>query len=221
MTRTPASRRRRGPARPVLATATALLVALLAALAGLAAAPAAQAHADLVSTDPADGSALDSPPTEVTLTFSEDVLDAGTQLVAEGPDGTRMPLPSAVTGPDVTAAWPADAAGGDWRVDWRVVADDGHTLTGTLRFSYPGTATPSAGSTASPEPSLLVETRESAPSESAAASPQGGPSSVAASPVAAQEDAGSGGSATIILIGVAALLAVAAGVLWVVARRSG
>ncbi|HUG30996.1 MAG TPA: copper resistance protein CopC [Candidatus Limnocylindria bacterium] len=128
----------------------AALVPLLAAAAVLAtaASPAAvSAHARLRSSEPAAGAALGSPPTAVTLTFSETpdlrltsikVLDSGGRDV--------------VTGPVVAAGDPAlsvtvplgELDDGVYTVSWRTVsAVDSHISAGSLVFGV-GQAPPSA-----------------------------------------------------------------------------
>ncbi|WP_239639969.1 copper resistance protein CopC, partial [Microbacterium sp. B24] len=63
----------------------ALLAATLAAAAVLVPAAPAAAHDELLASSPSPGAALDSAPTEVTLTFSADVLTIGAAvIVADG-----------------------------------------------------------------------------------------------------------------------------------------
>src|SRR5262245_62328866 len=68
--------------------------AVLAALLTLVVAPTAEAHANLVRSEPAGGALLDSPPDQVVLEFSEELdpafsrvqlLDGKNQLVDPGP----------------------------------------------------------------------------------------------------------------------------------------
>lgn len=110
-------------------------VVCAAALTILAAAPAA-AHTDLVSSSPKDGATLSSAPQKVSLKFGEDLLTAGDELVAKDAQGVSVELgPSRVDGPTLSAAWPAAAAAGEYRVSYRAVAEDGHPLEGTVTFS--------------------------------------------------------------------------------------
>lgn len=99
----------------------------------VAAAPAA-AHAELLSTDPHDGARLARPPTQVTLRFSEPVTvpDGGFRLV--GAHGAVLPTrPPVEAGSTVRWTMPR-LAHGSYRVDWRVVSDDGHPVSGSLSF---------------------------------------------------------------------------------------
>jgi methionine-rich copper-binding protein CopC len=76
----------------VLATLAALLLACLAAGPVLG-------HAELVEADPADGAELATPPTTITLTFSERLDPAKGSFRLLGPDGTEPgPGPRRPTG---------------------------------------------------------------------------------------------------------------------------
>jgi copper transport protein len=125
------SPRRRGP----VATVTAVLVAALV----LVLTPArADAHAELLSTEPASGEQLDTPPDRVVLHFSEavsltddtlQVLDATGEPVDHGepehPDGQ---------GASVAVTVPPDLADGAYVVAWRVVSSDSHPIGGAFTF---------------------------------------------------------------------------------------
>ncbi|ADD04530.1 CopCD domain protein [Natrialba magadii ATCC 43099] len=139
------------PRRSLLAAILACLV--VAALAvGLVATPAA-AHAYLSESDPANGEQVDDVPEEVTLFFSGDgVVNA--DITVEGPDGevvsaepeidpddtqvVRVPIEDADTegGADADGDdGDADGADGMYTVDWEVLADDGHTTSGSFFFA--------------------------------------------------------------------------------------
>lgn len=61
------------------------------------------AHDQLIATVPQDGAALTDGPTEVTLTFSDDVLTVGTEVIVADGDGRHWvagtPRPTAPTSP--------------------------------------------------------------------------------------------------------------------------
>ncbi|NYI05485.1 copper resistance protein CopC [Allostreptomyces psammosilenae] len=118
----------------------ALLGAVLAALALLfATAPPAAAHAELIGSDPAAGTVLDSAPSAVTLSFSEGVelglgavrvldpageqVDAGTVEHADGDPATAR---VALTG---------EMPQGTYTVAWRVGSADAHVVSGAFTFS--------------------------------------------------------------------------------------
>ncbi|WP_394739658.1 copper resistance CopC/CopD family protein [Natronococcus roseus] len=124
-------------------TQKSLLAAVLACLvvAGLATALVATpvaAHAYLSETDPANGEQVDDVPDEVTLTFSGDgVVNA--DISVEDPDGEVVSGEPEID-PDDTqiVRVPIDDADGEdgmYSVDWEVLADDGHTTSGSFFFA--------------------------------------------------------------------------------------
>lgn len=124
----------------------AILAVCLAAAA--VAAPAALAHARLLSTAPRDGQVLVRAPREVRLRFDEAVRVLG---------GIRVVRSS---GPSVLAGKPRahgrevvlplrPLADGDYTVLWRVLSDDGHLETGVLAFGVGAGRAP-------PRPSLVA-----------------------------------------------------------------
>jgi MYXO-CTERM domain-containing protein len=128
--------------RPVVA-ALATTGALL-----LVVAPSASAHDALVSTSPASGSTLTSPPTAITLTFEEPPTTQGMAVALTSPDGTVAKLVPTLAGDVVTAPVAGTLAPGGYRVAWRIVADDGHPVTGTFAFTLAASTTASASASA-------------------------------------------------------------------------
>jgi hypothetical protein len=144
-----------------------LLRPLVAALATtgallLLAAPSASAHDALVSVSPASGSTLTSPPTAITLTFEEPPTTSGIAVALTSPDGTVTRLVPTLAGDVVTAPVTGTLAPGGYHVAWRIVADDGHPVTGTYAFtlasssSAPASATASASATSSAVPTAVA-----------------------------------------------------------------
>lgn len=136
-----------------LRVAAALVAA--AALAALPAAPA-QAHDSLVSSSPASGATVRTPPRAVTLTFDEPVLDYAdtTVLIVTGPGGERRHFETACARVDGRSVTAPVALGGSGRytVTWRVVSADGHPVADSFAFTLdrpPGT-TATAGSARGP-----------------------------------------------------------------------
>jgi copper transport protein len=122
----------------------------------------AAAHANLASSDPADGAELAGAPAQVTMTFTEPpdselskvlVLNAAGQEVQSGP-AAAGPEPRSLVVP-----LPGDLPDGVYTVSWQVVSTaDGHLTANAFSFGV-GVA-PGAGSTApphatSPSPSVL------------------------------------------------------------------
>lgn len=96
----------------------------------------ASAHAELLSSDPADGSLLPVEPGEVTLRFSEDVdLQADGVRVLDAA-GERVDASAATaSGAVVTAPMGQALDDGTYVVAWRVVSADGHPVRGSFTFS--------------------------------------------------------------------------------------
>lgn len=141
----------------------ASLAAALLALAALAvpAAPA-MAHADLVSSDPADGATLAAPPDAVSLTFSEALLEETVDVAIES--GGEVVASDAVQaeGATVLVPWPAAAASGDYSVNFRVVSADGHPIEGSVSFTIAGSAPSASPVAASAAPVDAAATSASA-----------------------------------------------------------
>jgi methionine-rich copper-binding protein CopC len=129
---------------------------LLISLALFSGAVPASAHADLVSTTPVDGAVLESAPQSLTLSFNSTLLEAMVELAVSNSDGELVSgvLVESV-GTDAIAQWPAGLPGDAYEVAYRIVSQDGHPVTGSLRFSYPSpetvTAEPTPDTTAEPE----------------------------------------------------------------------
>lgn len=178
-----------------------------------AGAGAAQAHSDLVSSSPEDGRVLDAPPPELTFTFNEDLMPDFVNFIAtnEAGDVTELVV-TGVNGPTATVEWPADAPGGEWIVDYRVVSQDGHPVEGGIAFTY--TAASPTPTSSSPTPSPTTSSAQPEPSTS---SPE--PTSQAPSPsaVPASESSGPDTAWIIAIVAVGVLIVVAA--VGILARR--
>lgn len=173
---------------------------------------AAQAHSELVSTTPEDGQVLDAPPTELTFTFNEDLLPDFVNFVATDPAGQVLELAvSGVSGPTATVAWPAEAPGGEWRVDYRVVSQDGHPVEGSIAFAY-------AASSPTPSPSPTSAAPSPAPTTSSA-EPAPEPTSAEPSPTVAPASDSSGLSAGWIIAIIAVVAIVVIAIVGLLARR--
>ncbi|HET6653410.1 MAG TPA: copper resistance protein CopC [Nocardioides sp.] len=141
------SRRNR---RGLLAGLLLAWIGLLGA-AQLAAAGAAAAHAELVSTTPADGAQLAAAPAEVELRFTEAVrlVDGGLRLLDDSGAEVGTEDPTA-DGDTVRWTMPAELPDGRYLANWRVVSADGHPVAGAFAFGV-GVAAEAVGADSSPE----------------------------------------------------------------------
>ena len=161
------------------------VLALLVALGGLTTALAAPAtaHDRITGSDPADGSELAVSPTQIALTFSDEIQAVGGQVLLVDAAGTQVVAGvPAVDGTSATLTVPT-LANGPYTVTWRVVSSDGHPIDGTFGFSV---ADPAAvGVEPAPEVTALdvpAEEPTTAPTDEATPEPS-------ASPAPAEDDA--------------------------------
>lgn len=140
-----------------------LLALGLAGLFALGLAGPALAHANLASSDPANGALLDAAPGAVTMTFTEPPdpkLSIVHVLDVHGTPVEASPV-EAVPGHDdqLRVPLPANLSDGVYTVSWRVVSEaDGHTTASAFSFGVgvaPGSvATPSVPVPTTPSPSV-------------------------------------------------------------------
>ena len=138
-----------------------LLAAFLAFALCLISAPAASAHDELVSTDPAADANLTAMPSAVTLTFSDAPVSLGLEVVVKDQsgnvvttgdptlDGVKVSVP-VKDGPDATPGEPIT-----YIVSYRVTSADGHPISGRYTFTAASAAdqSSSTGPVATPPPS--------------------------------------------------------------------
>lgn len=138
-----------------------LAVPLLALLAVMLVATPARAHDVLVGSDPKDGAVLGAVPASVTLTFDQAVRRDFARIAVTGPDGAHYEQGEIrVDGTNVSIGVRAGAPAGAYAIGYRIVSNDGHPVTGTVRFtvasaggapaptaSAPGAANPGAATT--------------------------------------------------------------------------
>ena len=132
--------------------------AALAALLTVVLVAAAAAHVELISSSPAAGVNLTTPPTEVTITFDDELDPDLSSFTVTGPGsievgGGAVDLTVAdrnvMTGP-VTITDP-----GLYTVTYSVAGVDGHQLQGSFSFGYQATtAIPDPTSDESPDTAM-------------------------------------------------------------------
>lgn len=108
---------------------------LVGALAVIAAPSASSAHSELVSSTPAEGARPDAAVATLTLVFESPIDPDLADVVLAGGNGERVVGQPVVSDSVVTVpVSPVDVAG-DYEVSYRVVAADGHPVSGTYGFT--------------------------------------------------------------------------------------
>ncbi|HTK66897.1 MAG TPA: copper resistance CopC family protein [Pseudonocardia sp.] len=121
--------------------ARTLLVTILATMGVLVSTTPAWAHTALTSSSPAAGSTLAAAPTQVRLTFAEAVTLPAAPISVTGPDGARWTVGNpTVAGPVVSAPVTAHGPAGRYTLTYKVVADDGDQIGGTVTFNLSSAA---------------------------------------------------------------------------------
>lgn len=91
------------------------------------------AHARLVSSDPAANAKVKSPG-QIKLHFSESLEPAFSTASLIDAKGTTVPLSKSV-GSDTITLLPLTLKPGAYKVTWRSVGQDTHTLSGSFGFT--------------------------------------------------------------------------------------
>jgi copper transport protein len=122
------------------------IVFLSVLLCALALPETAWAHARLLRTVPGDRTVLGAPPTQVRVVFDDDVRPAsGIKAIRNGDGSVLAGKPRVVGGRELVIPLRAGLLDGDYTVLWRVLSNDGHTLSGVLAFGVgAGRAPPQA-----------------------------------------------------------------------------
>jgi copper resistance protein C len=95
-----------------------------------------QAHAIIMSSEPAEGATVAAGPVTVTLRYNSRVDRTRSRVLLVGSDGRETPLTVVPEGdPAVLVAQAPALAPGGWRVRWQVLALDGHITRGDIRFT--------------------------------------------------------------------------------------
>ena len=195
--------------RTIRRIALSVLASLTAAF--LIALPA-QAHTQLVGVDPAEGATVEAGDV-VTLTFSSALLDLGAEASVTDSTGTVTAAAVDLSQAGTLIVTIPEVAAGDATLSWRIVAEDGHPIEGTL--AYVAAAPPA------PEPSEPSEE----PTASASAAPVVTDIAATATPSPAPSgesgDANSGVSVAVWVAIAVALAAALFGTMTAARRRAG
>jgi methionine-rich copper-binding protein CopC len=95
-----------------------------------------QAHAQLLEADPAPGSTLDAPPTEIRLTFNEPIGTDSRIGLFNNAFYAQTGVESFVDlqNPNQLVATLPPLNHGIYNVNWTAVSTDGHPVSGSYRF---------------------------------------------------------------------------------------
>jgi copper transport protein len=121
------------------------LIALTAAAASLALPAAAWAHAALLQTTPVASRVVNTPPTQVSLRFSEPVEPRFAIVSITNPAGdkeTTGPPRRSSANPDTLVVPLKKLSEGWYLVYWRVISVDGHPVRGAFTFAVGPNAGP-------------------------------------------------------------------------------
>ncbi|MFW5471016.1 copper resistance CopC family protein [Knoellia sp. CPCC 206435] len=200
-------------------TTRGLALLLLTAWVGLGvAALPASAHSRLLSSSPADGATVPASPTELVLTFNEDINPQFvTVRVTDGEGGDVVGAEASVDGPRVTLPVAQPIAAGSYKITYRVVSADSHPISGSSTFTVAGDPL------ASPSPPATPSAQDPSPSASGTAGAAATPDP-SASPTAeaAPEGGTTGGTPTAVWFVVfAALAGAGAATLYAIRRDRG
>lgn len=122
------------------------ILAVTAALTALLGVPAAaSAHDELVSSTPANGATVRVLPRVVVLVFAEPPVAGYTKAHIAGPAGQDLSAGAPVTaGSRVSLGVRPSSARGSYVIRWSLLSDDGHPVSGLVRFTVGTVATPTA-----------------------------------------------------------------------------
>jgi methionine-rich copper-binding protein CopC len=120
-----------------------LAKAMLVSLTILIATPlTSHAHTGLVSSSPAENSTIQSFPSEIILTFNEDLMTIGEKQVSKfsihKPDHELVQIGKFKIdkGTISAAVKESDLPTGTYKIYYRVISADGHPVSGVLKFNY-------------------------------------------------------------------------------------
>ena len=133
------------------------LALTLPLVAALTVPPAAFAHARLLSTSPADGAVVPTPPREVLVRFDDKVRPLSGTTVVRNSDRRSVVAGKPHSVGDEVVIPLRRLANGAYSVRWRVLSDDGHTIQGVSAFAVGiGSAAPTSALSAGGNPSTAT-----------------------------------------------------------------
>lgn len=112
-----------------------LRLGLISLLGSIVLAVSAAAHSTKESTVPADGAILTAPPATVEMRFDSPMRI--TMITVTDQDGESYPLArdKSLAARETFIARPETLPAGQYRVEWRGLAEDGHAMQGEFSFT--------------------------------------------------------------------------------------
>lgn len=93
------------------------------------------AHTELSTTNPANGSEMTEPLSEITLTYSGQI-EEGSAFDLQNEQGEAIPVESfSITDGVLTGTLASPLENGAYTVNWNSISEDGHPLNGTFSFT--------------------------------------------------------------------------------------
>jgi methionine-rich copper-binding protein CopC len=163
---------------------------LLALVLVLAAPGLVAAHAELISTDPEAGSAVEGTPERIVAVFSEELEPDPSSIQLRDPAGDTVAT-GAVDPDDPTRLVITDVPvlePGEYQIRWTAVGDDGHLERGRYSFTVVAALTPEPSPSPTPEPTVTAPPATEAPTEAPTASPEPSPTPDDSDPAAGTTD---------------------------------
>jgi methionine-rich copper-binding protein CopC len=128
-----------------------MLAALLLALGVFVACPAvAAAHAEFERSTPEDGETVQGSPSVIRAFFSEELADGSEMALVDETGATIATGTIDPADPTRMRIDPPDLEPGDYEVQWKAFADDGHLETDTFTFTVSAPVTPPPSLPATP-----------------------------------------------------------------------
>lgn len=95
----------------------------------------ASAHAELVSSNPKNGSTVKGPITSVKITFGEGVKHFNSMTIKDVKGTSYQVKKYVINGENVTIDLAAPLSNGHYTFVWNVLSEDGHVAPGDLQFT--------------------------------------------------------------------------------------
>ena len=148
-------------------------MAVLVAMAAFVALPTVViAHAEYERSTPEDGETVQGSPSVIRAFFSEELADGSEMALLDESGATIATGTIDPADPTRMRMDPPDLEPGDYEVQWKAFADDGHLETGTFTFTVSAPVTPPPSLPPTPSsPVSAPPTEPAAPTVSTPATP--------------------------------------------------